>query len=918
MRSKKLIKGGKISNILIQDDINTNINTNPPTTLFAQITKLLDPKYISGKPSANENVNKIIQFLEELNTINPVKNFNGVNNIFEDINIIVNEYVPKQMTFQTSKFKNKETSKADTLFGKYELILKESNRNYITIDPTIIQILIFDDNIEDEDIVYSLKLIIRNNSELTLRYTTKLFPNKKIEGRNDIKSKIESFTTLTNFISFNKELDNKYFANFDKELSTFMKTYIKFYEFYKKCYKTAERQYVDYQLKYISILGKARFRNNDIINRTALLTDYIMSNLLFTSPAYGFISGGYKGFKDDAYGITRSGYEIAKKYNRPILTIMCKEGMHDAHEYSDATLIYGEHWGEDTIALSQLTDGAIIIAPFGGWTYVECLALLSQNKIVGIYNDLFNILNYEKKMKDPELRAKAESSYVDILDESEIKSMSEIYDSVIDDEVKTLKNINTNKNTNKNFFNFTTSEQNSIIDYYINYYLILLHILIIAKLILSKTDSVSIKTAPVDLSAINNFDKYVDFRQKIEPIYKENLKKLDVNFDECLILGIQILSHLKILFKAGQICLIDEKGQYVEDFTTLLEAFNKIKTNINSHVNANLDTINEIYNMICGKEGEEETYQIKIPKKCDGIWIKPAFDLIKECVSPTKAAELNAETIAKVGAEAKRKAAQDAYAANQLRKEKFNIDMNRRQSLLEYNFNAINTQDDFNRGRSKGKTIGKTIGKRSDGKSKSKSTGKRSTPTVGGGGGCTKHVSVPLLNIISEYQIDFIKLMNHVIFKNLNNNIIFVFSDILYLSSYLNTNLNISTFQSNMHKKITTLSKTYNGKSKKDLFASSFNLSTKAIIDDAAFISALAESNNPSKGDKFIELNRSIDGMYSTDRKEIIHHHIIREKYSFIIDNETCNNLIPKENTLPHPPIAQGGSRKTVKKNYNR
>jgi hypothetical protein len=95
-----------------------------------------------------------------------------------------------------------------------------------------------------------------------------------------------------------------------------------------------------------------------------------MSNLLFASPAYGFISGGYKGFKDNAYGITRSGYEIAKKYNRPILTIMCKEGMHDAHEYSDATLIYGEHWGEDTIALSQLTDGAIIIAPFGCLTYV--------------------------------------------------------------------------------------------------------------------------------------------------------------------------------------------------------------------------------------------------------------------------------------------------------------------------------------------------------------------------------------------------------------------------------------------------------------------------------------------------------------------------------------------------------------------
>ena len=119
-----------------------------------------------------------------------------------------------------------------------------------------------------------------------------------------------------------------------------------------------------------------------------------------------------------------------------------------------------------------------------------------------------------------------------------------------------------------------------------------------------------------------------------------------------------------------------------------------------------------------------------------------------------------------------------------------------------------------------------------------------------------------------------------------------------------------------MHDKITTLSGKYNGKSKNDLFASSFNKSTKAKIDDVAFISALDESENPSKADKFVDLDRSIDGMYSTDRKEINHHHVIREKYSFIIDNETCNNLIPS--AIPNPPIAQGGSRKTVRKNYNR
>lgn len=902
MRSKKLIKkGGAVKNILIQK----NITIDNTTDLFTEIKTSLG--YISetgGSPlAANDNVRKIIEFLDVLNKITPDTNYYDNKTIFEDISTIVKEYVKDAITFQTQKFINKsDNSKKETLFGKYKLFLKESNRYYITIDPTIIQILIFDDIIEkEEDIIYSLKLIIRKKSELTLRYTTKLFPNKEIIDKKDkidtIESKIDDFTKLNDFIKFNKELDNKYFDNFEKQLSTFMKTYIKFYEFYKKCYRITDKQFIDYQLKYISILGKARFRNNDIINRTALLTDYIMSNLLFTSPAYGFISGGYKGFKDDAYGITRSGYEIAKKYNRPILTIMCKEGMHDSHEYSDATLIYGEHWGEDTIALSQLTDGAIIIAPFGGWTYVECLALLSQQKIVGIYNDLFNILNYEQKMTDEQLKAKAVSSYSDILDKDEMERMKDVYESVIDDEIKTLRNININKNTNKNFFNFTTSEQNSIIDYYINYYLILLHILIIVKLVLSTKNSVSIQNKDVDLSKINNFDKYVSLRDTYTS--KEKLSKLNHNFDDCLILGIQILSYLKILFTAGQICLIDKDGKYVNDFTILLEAFNKIKTRINSHVNANIDTINDIYKIICSKDGEK-TFQIKIPKKCDGIWIKPAFDLIKECVSPTADAEENAKIIAKTGADAKKKAADDAYAANQSRIEKFNRDMLRRQSMLQYNLDVIEAEGNFNRGKS-------------NSKSKSKSKSARRTTT--GGEGCTENVTLPLLNIIINYKINFINLMNNVIFNNLNTNIIFVFSDILYLSSYLNTNLNMSTFQTNMHNKITMLSNKYNGKSKKDLFTSSFNLSTTAKIDDVAFISALDESTDSSKADKFINLDRSIDGMYSTDRKEIIHHHVIREKYSFIIDNETCNNLIPSEST---PPSTEGGGRKIVKKNYNR
>ena len=79
-------------------------------------------------------------------------------------------------------------------------------------------------------------------------------------------------------------------------------------------------------------------------------------NIIFISPTYAFISGGYKGFKEFKYSITRSVYEIAKKYNRQVLTIMCKEGTYDVHEY-------GEHRGVVSIALSQLTDNVIIIAP---------------------------------------------------------------------------------------------------------------------------------------------------------------------------------------------------------------------------------------------------------------------------------------------------------------------------------------------------------------------------------------------------------------------------------------------------------------------------------------------------------------------------------------------------------------------------
>ena len=451
-----------IDNIFIQNDIifsNTNTDTNlinnEDVTLYAEIIKILTD---NGGKSANTT--EMIEFLGNLSKNDTVDSHLK---IFQDIDRIVRLYNKESYNFQTKihphtiTTTNGVTKNEDLdIFAEYKLWNKENQQNFITIDPTIIQIMIFDseyDNCitqiagETVDIVYSLKLIIKDQNKLVLRYTTHLFPEYKNDGGTKKQSKIKNFKDLTDFNNFNKQLYNNpgYNNQYDNELLKFLKQYIKFYKFYKKCYKIndttsrTEKILTDYQLKYISILGKARFGDSDIKYRTAILTDYIMSNLLFTSPAYGFMSGGYKGFKDNKFGITRSGYEIAKKYNRPILTIMCKEGMHDYHEYSDATLIYGEHWGEDTIALSQFTDGAIVIAPFGGWTYIECLALLKNKKIVGIYNDLYNILNFEDKRNDN-----------------------------IDNDL----DINFNKYDNKNFFKFAPSEQNSIIDYYINYYLI--------------------------------------------------------------------------------------------------------------------------------------------------------------------------------------------------------------------------------------------------------------------------------------------------------------------------------------------------------------------------------------------------------------------------------------------------------------
>jgi len=70
-----------------------------------------------------------------------------------------------------------------------------------------------------------------------------------------------------------------------------------------------------------------------------------------------------------------------------------------------------------------------------------------------------------------------------------------------------------------------------------------------------------------------------------------------------------------------------------------IDAFKLLQCGINTEVTNNLETINVIYLSKCNGK-----YQNKIPEKCDGIWIKPKFSLIDDCIeisSGSTSSELN-------------------------------------------------------------------------------------------------------------------------------------------------------------------------------------------------------------------------------------------------------------------------------------
>jgi len=245
--------------------------------------------------------------------------------------------------------------------------------------------------------------------------------------------------------------DADIYIRFDK--TSFISPYVEnFNELFDKEHyvdRQSMQQVVNYMLnyykkkntKFIALLGKARFWVGDTIeitsenskcslkkitsyvkdknikkhifyepvSKTAAQTAYnytkeIVSGLLFRNCNLGIVTGGYSGIMASECGITRTGYEIAKHYEKPVVTIMCNAGRFDRNRHSDVIGYYGMHWGDDTKALSSFADGAIMIAPFGAWSQVELFMLSHKKKPCAIYLDDRYINAIETQIKQNEAK----------------------------------------------------------------------------------------------------------------------------------------------------------------------------------------------------------------------------------------------------------------------------------------------------------------------------------------------------------------------------------------------------------------------------------------------------------------------------------------------------------------------------------
>ncbi len=347
-----------------------------------------------------------------------------VKETIKETNIIFdksNEFIIEAIDYILDLWKNKkDISKIkEKIFNDFKLFNFENSdpgKRFVTLDPNSLQFLIFFDDYILTYIFINRKdgIILRISNDFTFgidnlqsywfkNNPTKAFDPEDIKNYEDyylylykILLKTNNSFGLQEIIDWNNL--NKLHFKSNKELGifNFLLAVYQYQSLYKEhaSITSSMASSTIFPLKKISILGKARFWHKEQQIKAKKITKKLISNLLFLMPKTGFITGGYKGFKSKMYGITRSGYEIAKEYEKPILTIMCKEGLDDYHLFADATYVFGEHWGEDTVALSSLTDGAIFVAPVGGWSFLEMMNILYHDKPVAILNDCFQVSDH--------------------------------------------------------------------------------------------------------------------------------------------------------------------------------------------------------------------------------------------------------------------------------------------------------------------------------------------------------------------------------------------------------------------------------------------------------------------------------------------------------------------------------------------
>jgi hypothetical protein len=250
-------------------------------------------------------------------------------------------------------------------------------------------------------------------------------------------------------------------------------------------------------------------------------------------------------------------------------------------------------------------------------------------------------------------------------------------------------------------------------------------------------------------------------------------------------------------------------GENIQIIIEIITNFNTLKTIIHDRVFQNLDNINKLYKRL----NPRSTYQDKIPEKCDGIWIKPLFDISSNIIDISKVDIINVDLS---------KSVEDL----RVKLDEFTV------------ISSLKEQE----GRDRKREGGDKKGKR--------------------GGTCaTSGYEANLLAYINKVDINIELLLENSFFNDkLHNNIIFVFSDVMYLNIYLNENLNASSFQERIQNKI------------------------KALLENSELKDIIAKEREYE-----VVLSRKIDGTLDEETKSISNIIKMRQDYTFKI-NDDCNN----------------------------